>query len=321
MPRGRPMASANAGISLGEAASAAASKAESAGTSASSDAAAAAAASAAEVAAEPGRPYDDLIKWPDEEPPPPEVWEVEAKYDWEKEERGYIFESRLEGAEEHKMRGNELFKAGEWEVALRRYKRAIYFCHFDQLQMHDLMEHHKEQVHQIQMTSKLNLVACIVRMSELESSDLPDGSLDHAAAAIAEVLESKPSEPKVHFRRGQVLMLQQELPGARAALDECRRLGGDGSALREAVRKLRELERSARERERQLYGGKIQGASVHQAEEAVVAQRAARRDTLVRALYVLGFPLVWPAQMMWRCVLALLRLMSRSGADPRMKED
>lgn len=31
---------------------------------------------------------NDIIKWPDEEPPKKEVWEVEALYDWEKEERG-----------------------------------------------------------------------------------------------------------------------------------------------------------------------------------------------------------------------------------------
>ena len=46
------------------------------------------------------------------------------------------------------MKGNEHFRLGEWAVALRRYKRAIYFCAFDEMQMADLMDHHKEQVHQ-----------------------------------------------------------------------------------------------------------------------------------------------------------------------------
>lgn len=125
-------------------------------------------------------PPNDYIKWPDEEPPPPEVWEVEPRYDWERDERGYIFEERLAGAEEHKNRGNEHFNLEEWEIALRRYRRAIYFCHFDEMQMYDLMDTHKEQVHAIQTLCKLNLVACIVRMTELGSDDLPEGSLNHA---------------------------------------------------------------------------------------------------------------------------------------------
>ena len=50
-------------------------------------------------------PYDDLIKFPDEEPPPPELWEnIEIKYKWERKKRGYIFEERLAKADKHKVR-------------------------------------------------------------------------------------------------------------------------------------------------------------------------------------------------------------------------
>ena len=31
---------------------------------------------------------NDIIRWPDEGPPKKEVWEVEPRYDWEKDERG-----------------------------------------------------------------------------------------------------------------------------------------------------------------------------------------------------------------------------------------
>ena len=34
----------------------------------------------------------------------------------------------------------------------------------------------------------------------------------------------------MHYRHGQVLMLQQDLAGARTALDEARKLGGSGCA-------------------------------------------------------------------------------------------
>ena len=87
-------------------------------------------------------------------------------------------------------------------------------------------------------------------MSEMAHEDLPDGSVNHAVDAINEVLKCKPKEPKVHFRRGQVLMLQQDLPGARHALNECRKLGGNPSGLREALIKLKGLEQAERARER-----------------------------------------------------------------------
>ena len=44
---------------------------------------------------------------------------MEPVHDWEKEERGYIFETRLEKATEMKDAGNEHFRAGEWDLALR----------------------------------------------------------------------------------------------------------------------------------------------------------------------------------------------------------
>ena len=38
------------------------------------------------------------------------------------------------------------------------------------------------------------------------------------------MVQVRPKEAKAYFRRGQVLMLQQDLSGAREALDEARQL-------------------------------------------------------------------------------------------------
>ena len=141
------------GVSIGAAASAVATGKAGGSSSASSRAAASSSAlqAAREIAEgtrelKEGEPYPDLIKFPDEPPPPPELWEIEPQYDWERDERGYMFEDRIATAEEHKGHGNTHFHASEWELALRRYKRAIYFAGFDEMQMHDFMDHHRNQV-------------------------------------------------------------------------------------------------------------------------------------------------------------------------------
>jgi hypothetical protein len=71
--------------------------------------------------------------------------------DWETDERGYIFEERLEVGTRHKDVGNEHYKRGEWDLALRRYERALYHCTFDPMQMYDLMDKHKAAAYAVQV--------------------------------------------------------------------------------------------------------------------------------------------------------------------------
>ena len=255
----------------------------------------------------------DIIRWPDEPPPPPEMWDIEPRFDWEREARGYIFEDRLATAAKHKEQGNVHFREGDWELALRRYKRAIYFCHFDEMQMHDLSDHHRETAHDIQVPCKLNLTACIVKMHEANVDSMPEGSLDHAVLAIEEVLKARPKEPKGFFRKGQVLMIQGDLSGARAALDEAAKLGG-GSRVREAYTRLKELEKEERERQRALYAGRLQPMSVHKLAEERISQRSARSDLAWRSFRFLTLPLAAPLQALWQLAVYLVGLM-RPGRD------
>lgn len=257
-----------------------------------------------------GRPYDDLIKFPDEEPPPPEVWEVEPKFEWEKDIRSYIYEERLDKAEVHKNEGNSHYALAEggddsqWCLALRRYRRAIYHCHFDEMQMHDFIDKHRDQAIAIQMNCKLNLAVCVVKMYELKTDNpeyaLPEGDLNHAVNAINEVLEKRPKEAKAHFRKGQVLMLQGDLPGARNSLTEAKKLGGHAGDMGKAMAALKQLEKEERERARALYGGKIQKVALHPVEEAARAQALARRELILRVMTIVGYPVTVPLQLAYR---------------------
>lgn len=91
---------------------------------------------------------------------------VPVMEDWETDERGYIFEERLAKGEEHKSAGNEHFRRGEWQAAIKRYKRAIYHADFDAAQMFDMMDHHRDMAHATQIPCKLNYVLCILKMRD-----------------------------------------------------------------------------------------------------------------------------------------------------------
>mmetsp|Transcript_63457 Transcript_63457/g.141511 ORF Transcript_63457/g.141511 Transcript_63457/m.141511 type:complete len:202 (-) Transcript_63457:652-1257(-) len=188
---------------------------------------------------------DDILKWPDDELIKKEVWQVEARYEWEEEERGYIFEERLERALQMKGIGNQHFQAGEWELALRRYRRAIYYSHIDEMQMFDLGDNHKADVHAVHVPCKLNLAACIIRMSEL-GEPLDAGALDQAEEVVSEVIKIQPENAKAHYRRGQIKLLQGDLAKAKEAINIAEKLSGGRGDVREAKQKLWEMMKEVR---------------------------------------------------------------------------
>ena len=249
--------------------------------------------------------------------------------EWEADERSYIFEERLAKAEEHKVVGNEHFRRGEWEGAIKRYQRAIYHADFDAAQMFDLMDHHREKAHATQIPCKLNYVLCIIKMREAglpltaygavieDSHEEPTmrGALDICEHYLGQVLKSQPENPKAFFRRGQLCMCRGDLSGAREALIEARRLqGNDGGGVKAALLQLRESEQLARRREREMYGGLLQERSIHKEVEAAEAQRAERVERLWRLHGIVTLPLRWPCAkllelctMLWRLACALGR--------------
>ena len=175
--------------------------------------------------------------------------------DWEAEERSFIFERRLERAVQLKEVGNGHFRAAEWDAALRRYKKALYHSECDQLQTMDLMDHHREQLFDVQVPVKLNLAACLLKIAEAAqaggsgggggSGDVEGGGggaaseggggaasegggggaargrdavelgLEEAEQACNEVLKTHPKNAKAHYRKAQVHMLRLDLAHGR----------------------------------------------------------------------------------------------------------
>ena len=134
------------------------------------------------------------------------------------------------------------------------------------------------------------------------------------------MLKERPKEAKAHLRKAQVLMVQQDLVGARASLETARQLsssGGEGSgggtaaagvgeAVREALLRLRALEKEERQRARALFGGTLQPSSLSARDENLARRRAA-------VLWWLCLPWM-PVVYAWRLVERMLRSVLRHAA-------
>ncbi|KAL1518706.1 hypothetical protein AB1Y20_002993 [Prymnesium parvum] len=260
-------------------------------------------------------PDPDILRWPDEEPPKKQVWEVPPKYEWEREERSYIFEEKLQQATAMRERGNEHFRASEWELALRRYRRALYHGHLDEMQMFDLTEEHKAAVLAVLAPCKLNLACCIVRMAEL-GEPLDAGAVEHAEEAVNDVIKQQPENGKAYFRRGQLALLQLDLPKAREALDKAHKLAG-GAGVREARARLNQLLKEERERDREMFGGKLQKTSLHQAQEARLARRKARWALMASLASWLFFPFIWPLRQLFALISMVWDMVGRRFVHSR----
>ena len=234
--------------------------------------------------------------------------------DWEGEERSYVFECRLGRAQQLKKIGNDEFRAAHWALAHRYYKKALYHGHFDQLQCWDLMDKHKDMLQEVVIPVKLNNVVCILKLLTEGSTELDDSAvdkgdgeaetwLDRAEELCNEAIKMEPKNAKAHYRKSQVLEFRTDLPGAERCLDEVEKLEGKSSAVRTARQRLRDQRKAARERERQLYSGLIQEASVHKVTEAVAERREARRRLVLRVSHALAAPVTYPGDLLLRCIL------------------
>uniref|UniRef100_A0A7S4AYP4 Peptidylprolyl isomerase n=1 Tax=Chrysotila carterae TaxID=13221 RepID=A0A7S4AYP4_CHRCT len=222
---------------------------------------------------------------------------------WEDDVRGYVFEQRLETGEAHKAAGNEHFRRGEWNLALRRYRRALFHAGFDESQMFDLMDRHREMAHAVQIPVKLNLVACILKHRELgipiapirdDDGDVEIDPLDYCEALIAEALKCEPKCAKAYFRRGQLLIERGDLVSANEALLQAEKLQGSASGgIRDALLKVRQLQREERWREKEMFSGVIQPVSDYKAAQAAEERRRKMLNPFLKAYDILMLPLRW----------------------------
>ncbi|KAL6770116.1 FKB42 [Auxenochlorella protothecoides x Auxenochlorella symbiontica] len=156
-----------------------------------------------------------------------------------------LFEDRLEAAERRRAEGNALFKAGDGEMALRRYHLALSYLDADLLMQ--LEGRHLDAAQAIRAPTLSNVAAVLLSQR--------DWAAAAAAAGEALAMGVEAARPKLLYRRGLARRALGQTDAAVEDLHEAARLApGDGLVRRELAEAKRE-QREERASGARLFGG------------------------------------------------------------------
>lgn len=142
-----------------------------------------------------------------------------------------LFEDRLEAAERRRAEGNALFKAGDGEMALRRYHLALSYLDADLLMQ--LEGRHLDAAQAIRAPTLSNVAAVLLSQR--------DWAAAAAAAGEALAMGVEAARPKLLYRRGLARRALGQTDAAVEDLHEAARLApGDGLVRRELAEAKRE---------------------------------------------------------------------------------
>lgn len=123
------------------------------------------------------------------------------------EDRSYVFEDRLERAEQIKDEANELMKAQSYKEARLAYRRAYYHVDFDEMQTFDMQEKHLKMISDAKLPILLNLTQAAVKLAE--EANATDGQqkakeilAKSALSYCKEALKIDPGNAKALYRKG-----------------------------------------------------------------------------------------------------------------------
>lgn len=87
--------------------------------------------------------------------------------------RSYIFESRVEAADQLREAGNACFALQRYQDAIDRYDRALYQIEFDEAQLFEFQETHVAQLKGAELRIRLNKALTLIKMAEDQSEPVP----------------------------------------------------------------------------------------------------------------------------------------------------
>ena len=171
----------------------------------------------------------------------------------EKDKRSNLFfETRISDAERLKARGNELFKNGEFRKALRRYRKGLYYSHFDELQMNfELQDLHRDAVTRVDYPLRLNASACLLQLNRYSEAE----------EMVSEILSKDKSHMKARYRRCQARLGRDDFDGAEEDAQEMLKLEPGNQTALELLDSIVVTKRKYLSDVRKVWQGKLAKAS------------------------------------------------------------
>jgi tetratricopeptide (TPR) repeat protein len=172
----------------------------------------------------------------------------------EKDKRGNLFfETRISDAERLKSRGNELFKNGEHRRALRRYRKGLYYSHFDELQLNfELQDVHRDAVSRVDYPLRLNACACLLQLKRYSEAE----------ELVSEILSKDKTHLKARYRRCHARLGRNDYDGAEEDAQQMLQLEPGNPTALELLSQVLTLKRKHLSDVRKVWKGKLANASL-----------------------------------------------------------
>ncbi len=172
----------------------------------------------------------------------------------EKDKRGNLFfETRISDAERLKSRGNELFKNGEYRRALRRYRKGLYYSHFDELQLNfELQDVHRDAVSRVDYPLRLNASACLLQLKRYSEAE----------ELVSEILSKDKTHAKARYRRCHARLGRDDFDSAQEDAQQLLELEPGNPTALELLSQVLTLKRKHLSDVRKVWKGKLANASL-----------------------------------------------------------
>jgi len=149
--------------------------------------------------------------------------------------------------------GNEFFKQGKLNIALRKYKKAIEFIPSDS----SLTEEQKKEVKVMKVPCHLNHAICLIKEKKWKD----------ALEQTEKVLEVEPKNIKGLYRKGLVLIGLDRWEEAMKLLVEAKELDPTNTAIQQEIQKLKHKINQHNKREANIYKNLFQRIDQIEQEE------------------------------------------------------
>ncbi|ETV83568.1 hypothetical protein H257_04271 [Aphanomyces astaci] len=165
-------------------------------------------------------------------------------------ERSYIFEARVEDAQQCKELGAAAHKADERNRAIQFYERALYHVDFDEgTWAFELLDNHRDAVNEVRLPVYLNLAACHLA--------LDDGDMQKVLENCDLALQIDKDNVKALYRKGQAYLNTNDLDAAIVVLKKAAALNPTDKAIRQAWTTCKERLELAKIEEKKRWGGRL----------------------------------------------------------------